>query len=378
MKKIVVAVVVLGTIGTAAAWYFLPRPSGPEVLRLPGTVEVQEVRLGSKVGGRVTAVPVREGQAIAAGEELVRFETNELVTRRDQAKHRLAAARAAWAKANKGPLDEEIAEAKAAADAAKARLALANAGYREERKKQAQADLVAAEAEVKKADDEYARVVNLVGASMQEKDSALAARDRARALLTSAKATVEWMARGNRPQEIEEAQADLDRYTARLKLLLRGTRDEDKAIAYAAVEEAEARLAEAEVQLREAVVTAPEKCRIEVLPVRVGDLVPPGQPIVRVLRTDDLWVKVFVPSTDLGRLKHGQAVEVAVDSHPGKRFAGEVVFIASVSEFTPRNVQSADERRHQVFAVKVRVADPEGVFKSGMAAEVFVPLTETR
>jgi multidrug resistance efflux pump len=113
---------------------------------------------------------------------------------------------------------------------------------------------------------------------------------------------------------------------------------------------------------------------IETVAVRAGSLVPPGEPVMVALRADDLWVKVFVPATDLGKLKLNQAVEVSVDSHPGKRFAGEVTQIANVSEFTPRNVQSLDERRHQVFAVKVRVADPEGVFKSGMAAEVFVPL----
>jgi multidrug resistance efflux pump len=378
VKKFVVPALVLLGVGAACVWYFWPRASGPEVLRLPGTVEVQEVRLGSKVGGRVTAVHVREGQTVEAGTELVRFETNELIARRDQAKHQLAAARASLAKANKGPLEEEIAEAKAGAEAAAARLKLMTAGYREERKKQALADLAAAEAEVKKAEEEYTRVANLIGASMQEKDIALAARDRARALLTSAKAAVEWMARGNRPEEIEEAKAEAERAAARYALLKRGTRDEDKAAAYAAVEGAEARLAEAEVQLREAVVVAPEKCRVEVVPVRAGDLVPPGQPVARVLRADDLWVKAFVPATELGKVKHGQAVEVTVDSHPGKRFAGEVTFIASVSEFTPRNVQSADERRFQVFAVKVRVADPEGVFKSGMAAEVFVPLAEAR
>ncbi len=377
MKKVVVPALVLVGVA-AAAWYFWPRASGQEVLRLPGTVEVQEVRLGSKVGGRVTAVPVREGQTVEAGTELVRFEAQELVARRDQAKHRVAAARAAHEKAIKGPLPEEVAEAKAAAEAAKARLALANAGFREERKRQAQADLAAAEAEVKRAEEEYARVMGLAGASMQERDIALAARDRARALLASAKAAVEWLARGNRPEEIEEARAEANRAAARYALLKRGTRDEDKAAAYAAVEEAEARLAEAEVQLREAVVVAPEKCRIEVLPVRAGDIVPPGQPVARVLRAGDLWVKAFVPATELGRVKLGQAVEVAVDSHPGKRFAGEVVFIASVSEFTPRNVQSADERRFQVFAIKVRVADPDGVFKSGMAAEVLVPLAEAR
>jgi HlyD family secretion protein len=73
-------------------------------------------------------------------------------------------------------------------------------------------------------------------------------------------------------------------------------------------------------------------------------------------------------------VKLGQSVAVTVDSHPGTRFTGQVIHIAATSEFTPRNVQSVDERRHQVFAVKVRVSDSQGVFKSGMAAEVFVPL----
>jgi multidrug resistance efflux pump len=76
----------------------------------------------------------------------------------------------------------------------------------------------------------------------------------------------------------------------------------------------------------------------------------------------------------LGKVHLGEDVEVTIDSYPGKRFAGKVIQIASASEFTPRNVQSADERKHQVFAVKVRVDDPQGVFKSGMAAEVTVPL----
>ena len=115
---------------------------------------------------------------------------------------------------------------------------------------------------------------------------------------------------------------------------------------------------------------------LERLAVRPGDVAQPGQAVARVLRADDLWVKVFVPATDLGKLRPDQAVEVEVDSHPGRRFPGRVTHVASVSEFTPRNVQSADERKYQMFAAKVRVADPDGVFKSGMAAGVFVTLGE--
>ncbi len=109
---------------------------------------------------------------------------------------------------------------------------------------------------------------------------------------------------------------------------------------------------------------------VEVVAVRKGDLVMPNQPVLRSARIDDLWVKVYVPETDLYRFKLGQEADVTIDGLPNEHFAGTIRFIDSESEFTPRNVQSADERRHQVFGIKVRIADPKGRFKSGMAAEV--------
>jgi multidrug resistance efflux pump len=373
MKKLIVPVLVVLAAATAVAWYW-PWSDGPESLTLPGTVEVQEVRLGSKVGGRVTAVLVAESQVVEPGRPVVVLAAAELTARRDQARHRLTVAKAALAKADRGPLDEEVEEARAAAATAKARLDRMEAGYRDEEKRQARHDLAAAEADYRAAKDEYDRFATLVGVSPRELETYRAARDRAEHRKEAAKALADQTARGHRDEEKAEARAEADRWKARHDLLKRGTREEDKAAAYAAAAEAEARLAEAEADLREATVLAPEKGVVQVVAVRPGDLVAPGRPVVVVHRADDLWVKVFVPSTDLGRLKLGQPVEVAVDSHPGRRFAGTVTHIATVSEFTPRNVQSVDERRHQVFAVKVRVADPEGVFKSGMAAEVFVPL----
>ena len=229
---------------------------------------------------------------------------------------------------------------------------------------------------MKLAEDDFERVRKLgtTALSRAEYDAALAARDRARGRLNSAKAALEMYTAGSRVEDIAEARAEYERGNARYMLLKRGTRDEDKAAAYAEMAKAQADLNEAETNLREATVIAPEKCLIEVLGVRPGDLVAANQPAIRALRADDLWVKVFAPSTELGKLRLNQPVEVTVDSHPGQRFHGEILHIAAISEFTPRNVQSADERKHQVFAVKVRVTDPDGVFKSGMAAEVFVPL----
>jgi HlyD family secretion protein len=166
----------------------------------------------------------------------------------------------------------------------------------------------------------------------------------------------------------------LNRAQANHDLLLAGTRAEDIASAEARAAEARGKLAEIEANLKEAEVVAPERVVVDVVAVRSGDLIPPNTPILRVLRAADLWVKVYVPETELGKVRLNEDATVTVDAYPNLRFDGQVMHISAESEFTPRNVQSADERRHQVFGVKVRVPEPKGVFKSGMAATVTLPI----
>jgi multidrug resistance efflux pump len=382
VKKVVGGILVVGLLAAAggAAWLYGPFRNHRSNLVLPGTVEVQEVRLGSKIGGRVKSIAVREGERVTAGQELVRFETPELDTQREQLQARLRAAEADLLKARRGPRPEEKAEAKAAVDAAEARLLRMQNGWREEERRQAKFDSDAAEADYVQAKAEFERIDRLfrqgggISVTRSEWDVARALRDRTHKRYDSAMARYEMIMNGNRPEDVAEATAEAARAKARWSLLENGTREEDLALAEAQVAETRGRLAEVEVNRREAVVVAPGPAVVDVLAVRAGDLVPPNQPVVRVLRDDDLWVKVFVPETELGKVRLNQQVEVAVDAYPGQRLPGTVDQIASASEFIPRNVQSVDERRHQVFAVKVKVDNREGVFKSGMAAEVTIPL----
>ncbi len=188
------------------------------------------------------------------------------------------------------------------------------------------------------------------------------------------KAKLDLLLAGSRQEDKDEAKAEMARLKANYDLLQAGTREEDKQAAKARRDEAKAKLAEVEANLAEADIKAPARALVEVLAVRKGDLVPPNTPVIRILYADDLWVKVYVPETDLGKINVGQAVKVSVGSYPGEELDGEIMQISSASEFTPRNVQSADERKHQVFGVKVHVKDPRGIFKSGMAAEVRIPL----
>jgi HlyD family secretion protein len=375
-----VALVVLLLAGLGAYGPF----ARAHALVLPGIVEIQEVRLGSKLGGRVAKVEVKEGEQVKPGDVLVVFEAPELAAQRAQQQAKLEAAEADYQRAVSGPRLEDKQAAAAAEAAAKARFERLRDGYRIEEKHMAASELEAAEADLAQAGKELDRLGRLSksgAASRSDYDLALGARDRFLGRANEARAKVAMYRAGARKEDVAEAEAEWKKARANRELLDNGTRSEDIKMARARADEAQAKLAEIDANLREAIIKIPSelgKALVEVVSVRPGDLVPPNQPVVRVLRAEDMWVKVFVPETKYGLVRVGQQVEVRIDTDPGKRFQGIVVQRASISEFTPRNVQSADERRYQVFAVKIRVDDPQGVFNAGMAAEVTIPLDETR
>jgi multidrug resistance efflux pump len=357
-KTVLVALLVLAAAaaGVAVFWSF----NNGDYLQLPGIVEIQEVRLGSKIGGRVGQVLIAEGKIATRKQKLVLLEAPELENMREQQKARVQAAEAEVQRTDYGARVEEKRAAQAAAEAAKARYDKMAKGWREEEKRSAKSDYEAAEADLKQAMDDLNRAGELYRIrqiSRAEYDAALAARDRARGRTSSAKARADMLMLGNREEDVAEAKADWQKAQAKAKLQ------------------------EIEINLREAEISVPDapqfnKAIVEVVPVRPGDIVAANQPVVRLLCVDDLWVKIFVPETQFGLITIGKEVEITIDSHPGKIFKGVVIQRASISEFTPRNVQSVDERRHQVFGVKIRVDDPEGVFSAGMAANVKIPLTK--
>ncbi len=345
---------------------------------MPGTVESQEVRLSSRVGGRVAKVLVKESQVVEAGTPVLELEMPELDAERKQLEAQLAAAQALLAKAEKGPRDEDKAAAKANVAAAEARLARMRKGYRTEEKDQARKEEEAIVTEMQNAYQELTRertLLNKGATTVEAYESAAAKHSRLQAQAAAAAAKTKMMESGYRPEEVAEAEAQLASFQAASDLLEAGTRQEDKDEAAAKVAQLQAQIEALDVRRAERTVYAPEKAVVEVIGVRPGDIAAPNAPLVRVLRADDLWVKAYISEVDLGHIKLGKQVDVTIDTFPGKRFKGVVTYIASDSEFTPRNVQTIDERRHQVFGFKVRVDDPQGVFKSGMAAEVFLPLT---
>jgi multidrug resistance efflux pump len=367
-----------GLLGGAALALAFWWPFGEErELRLPGVVEIQEVRVASKVGGRVAEIKIKEGNRVEPGQELVLFEVPELRAQRDQQLALLAEALADLEKAQNGPRMEEKETAQQAMKAAQARWEKIKKGPREEEIRQARSEWESAEADLRWAREEFTRAERTYrqfAGARADFDMAKAVLERNRGRENAARARLDLLVAGSRQEDKDEALAEFKRTEANYELLRNGTRSEDLKLAEARVALARGKLAELEAHLAEAVVRAPEPAVVDVLAVRKGDVVPPNGPVVRLLRASDLWVKVYVPETQLGRLRLNQDVEVTGDAFPGRRFPGRIDHIASESEFTPRNVQSADERRHQLFGAKILLQDPEGVFKAGMAAEVIIPL----
>lgn len=303
--KRVVIAIVLLSL-VAAALLYARKQRQPREIVLSGTLEARTVNVGSLVGGRVARVLIDEGQPVTAGQLVVQLETETV--------------------------DRQIAEQGAAIDAAKAQLAKGIAGPRSEEISKAQA--VAANAE-----KDRQRVASLYRYGIVSREM------------------------------LDDATTKAKTAADDLQLLEKGTRKEDLAALRADVERQQRRLDELMKQRAECAVTSSVSGVVQSFGLRPGDLVAPNQTVAEILEASQLWVRVFVPETELGLVHVSQPVKVRVDTYPDRWFNGHVAAISAQGEYTPRNVQTRAQRAEQVFAVKVLV-DPTPILKAGMAAEV--------
>jgi multidrug resistance efflux pump len=278
----------------------------PKPLLLSGTLEARTVNVGSLVGGRVTAVLIDEGFHVVPGQIVVRLETDTI--------------------------DRQIAEQRAVIEAAKAQLAKALAGPRPE--------------EIAKA------------AAVAANDE----RDRRRMAALYRDGIVA-------KQLLDDATTKAKTSADDLRILQKGTRKEDIEAARAEVEQQQRRLDTLLKQRAETEVKSTVEGVVQSMGLRPGDLVAPNQPVAEILESNQLWVRVFVPETQLGLVHVNQPVRVRIDTFPDQWFPGHVTTVSSQGEYTPRNVQTRAQRAEQVFGVKVLV-DPNPKLKAGMAADV--------
>jgi len=388
-----------------------------------GTIEAEESRVGSTVGGRIVRTPVKEGDMVGKGRLIVRLQDDQLVAGLDiaiaaqkQAAARLRdlemgprpqeidQARAAvhqsesqLEKLRRGSRPEEIAAAKAMLGQARERLTLLKNGPRREDIAQAKANLEAAVADRRYADTNLVRIENLanegavaVQALDQARDAASVAKareDAAREALNEllagsraediraaeqavkqAEANYDLVRKGPRVEDIRTAEAAVRQSRAILANLEAGTREYQIAQAAAALKQAQAQVDQIEANVRERSVYAPLSGQLLALNVRPGDIVSPGQSVATIVDSRRLFIRIYVSATELGNLTTGATLRVLTDS--GLRVTGTVEQIPVEAEFTPRNVQTPEERSLQQYSVKIRIPNPNLRLRAGMSATV--------
>ena len=351
-KKIVVIGIAVLAGGFSVAYAWMGRSAN--ALTASGTLEARNISIGSKVGGRVSRVLVHEGDHVEANQLLVVFESSELEGQLLQAQGRVEVAGANLAKMQRGSRPEEIAEANAASD-----------GYREAELAQAQAELERARTEDTNAERELKRTEVLTEGGAMSQQSLDNARDRAR----SARALV-----NSQTNAVAAAEGRLNAAKAVAEKAQRGFRAEDIAAARAELTLAEGQLKEAEARWAEREVRSPAAAVVETMDLRPGDLLAANSPVAQLLEANQLYLMVYVPETQIGAVQVGKAAQIRVDTFPGQVFQARVEQIRQQSEFLPRNVQTKEERVHQVIGVKLRVENTDNRLRAGVSADVqFAP-----
>ncbi len=356
----------------AAAIFYSQHRSEP--LKVSGLIEADEIRVGSRVGGRVHRVFAVEGQRAKTGEVLLELEPFDLQEKRTETEKTLEARRAEYERLAAGFRVEEIAEAKARRDQLAAHAEKLVRGPRPQEIAIGESQLELAEAELQLAQLQYERTKALVDRSAASRDE----MDRVSSVLKTSRARVQvrreelsQLKEGTRKEDIAEAKAQLDEADQEWKMRTKGFRPQEIAQAKAAMESAEAALATIDRQLEELNVKAPVDGVIEAIELHPGDLVGANAPVISLMDTRHMWVRAYVPENRLQQ-KVGQKVRVTVDSFPGESFAGHVSFIARQAEFTPGNVQTPEERSKQVFRIKVELDSGLDRLRPGMSADVWL------
>lgn len=317
------AVPILLVVSAAVAW-LLTRDGGASEAGLPssGMIEATDADLGFQLAGRVAEVLVSEGDAVSPGQELARLDTRVLEASLGSARAQLAVAEARLRELRQGARPQELATAQAAFDSAMRR------------------------AENARSEAERARTLFQGGAISRQAleqaetamDVALAARDQA-----------------------EQS----------LAMVREGPRTESIVAQSALVAAARAGVAHADAMLANAVIVAPFQGIVTLQHREPGEAVGAGAPVLTILDPEDRWVRIYVREDEIGRIRLGMPARVVSDTYPDRSYDGEVVHIGSEAEFTPRNVQTADERTRLVYAVRVRITGDEGfVLKPGVPADV--------
>ncbi len=274
-----------------------------------GTIEATEVTVSAKVGGQIIELRADEGTNVRTGDTLALIDPTDYIL--------------------------QLRQAEANAAALEAQYKLAVRGARQE-------DLIQAEANYKNAETDLKRMEEL----FTSKSIAQKQLDDAQTRFVNAEQAWEKMKRGSRSEEIDVARARRDQAAA----------------------QADA----ARKKVKDCTIIAPMSGVVTLRAVEAGEIVPLNGAVLRISRLDNVHLMIYVSEQELGRVKIGQEVNVHIDTYRDKSFPGKVVYISPAAEFTPKNVQTKDDRTKLVFGVKIEVENPDGSLKPGMPADATV------
>lgn len=337
MKRRVIALILFISVLGTAVWLGsknnLWSKSGDRIYS--GTIETTVVPVQPEQGGKLTEVLVQEGQSVKAGDALARLDDRAAKISLESAKGQLQQAQAKLNDMLNGSRSEEVRRLRAVLAQVQATEAGLAENLQFEEKNLADLKQLYSAGAVSKKD---------VDAEQNKLDSVNAQHESAKA-------------------QVDAAQASLDQ-------ALDGFTEPSIQAQKSAVNIAEQGVNAAQLSLEKTVIKSPLNGVVLYRHVEPGQVVNPGAPIVTLSNPEDLWIKVYVPDAELKLVKIGQAARVSVDAYPNQTFKGEVIYISDQAEFTPKNVQTKEERTKMVYAVKVKLNEGKDVLKAGMPADV--------
>jgi HlyD family secretion protein len=313
----------------------------PNVLRVSGHVEATQVRLAPEMGGRLLTLDVKEGDRVQAGQRILTIDASDLQLAIARAKTEQASAEAQLRLVRAAARTEDVRQAEAQVEAAKADVPAAKA------------ELEAATADLQRFD----LLLSRKSGSQKQRDDAATRRDVAVARLEAAE------------KRVAAAEAALARVKA-------GARREEVAVAESRIATADAAIASLEDQLKDATLVSPVAGIVTEKLAEAGEVIAPRAPVVVITDLDHAWADVYVPEPAVPRIRIGQAATLFTDAG-GSGLQGAVTYISPKAEFTPRNVQTADERAKLVYRIRVTVDNTAGVLKEGMPVDAELALAPT-
>ncbi len=378
---VVAAVVVIGS----RSWFH--RGDGRSI-RVSGNIELTEVNISFKIPGKLIERRVDEGDRVTAGMLLARLDKDQLVGQSERARGGVASAESQLAQQTTAidfqaeSLEGQIQQRAAEVRAAEARLAALVAGSRVQEKQQAQSSVDRAQTEYDRATADWKRAQTLIkneDISAADFDQYRTRYETADAQMKTAREQLALVLEGPRKEDIDASRAQLAQAQAVLRLAeaqrIELKRQRQQLVQRAAdVVQRKADLSVVQTQLDDTEATSPIGGVVLVKSAEVGEVVAAGTAVLTVGDVDHPWVRAYISESDKGRVKLGDKVNVTTDSYPGKIYPGRVSFISSEAEFTPKQIQTAEERAKLVYRVKITVDNPKGELNSNMPADAEILL----